>query len=191
MGTKRFKPTSAGRRFMTGSDFTEVTRSTPERKLVVKLTKNGGRNNRGRITVRHQGGGHKRRYRLIDFRRDKVDVPGKVASVEYDPNRSARIALVHFVDGEKRYILHPLGLSVGDEVITSNSADIKPGNCMELLSVPLGTFVHNVELSSGHGKGRRLRHPSPSVGRKPEGVGQEPRIHRPGREHRARQPRLG
>ncbi len=151
MGTKRFKPTSNGRRFMTGSDFSEVTKSTPERKLIVKLGKTGGRNNRGRITVRHHGGGHKRRYRLIDFRRDKMGVPGKVASVEYDPNRSARIALIHFVDGEKRYILHPVGLNVGDEVVTSNDADIKPGNCMELLSVPLGTFVHNVELSSGRG----------------------------------------
>jgi large subunit ribosomal protein L2 len=151
MGIKRFKPTSAGRRFMTGSDFAEVTKTTPERKLIVKLSKSGGRNNRGRITVRHQGGGHKRRYRLVDFRRDKQDVPGKIAAIEYDPNRSARIALVFFADGEKRYILHPVGLSVGDEVVTSNGADIKPGNCMELLSVPLGTAVHNVELSSGRG----------------------------------------
>ncbi len=151
MGTKRFKPTSNGRRFMTGSDFSEVTTSKPERKLVVKLGKSGGRNNRGRITVRHIGGGHKRRYRLIDFRRDKNGVPGKVATIEYDPNRSARIALIHFADGEKRYILHPIGLKVGDEVVTSNDADIQPGNCMELLSVPLGTFVHNVELSSGRG----------------------------------------
>jgi len=151
MGTKRFKPTSNGRRFMTGSDFAEVTTNKPERKLVVKLGKSGGRNNRGRITVRHIGGGHKRRYRLIDFRRDKNGVPGKVATIEYDPNRSARIALIHFADGEKRYILHPVGLNVGDEVITSNDADIKPGNCMELLSVPLGTFVHNIELSSGRG----------------------------------------
>jgi large subunit ribosomal protein L2 len=136
---------------MTGSDFAEVTTSKPERKLIVKLGKSGGRNNRGRITVRHIGGGHKRRYRLIDFRRDKQGVPGKVATIEYDPNRSARIALIHFADGEKRYILHPVGLKVGDQVVTSNSADIKPGNCMELLSVPLGTFVHNVELSSGRG----------------------------------------
>jgi len=151
MGTKRFKPTSAGRRFMTGSDFAEVTASKPERKLVQKLTKTGGRNNRGRITARHRGGGHKRRYRIIDFRRDKQGVPGKVASVEYDPNRSARIALIHFADGEKRYILHPVGLSVGDEVITSNSADITPGNCLELLSIPLGTFVHNIEMTLGRG----------------------------------------
>jgi large subunit ribosomal protein L2 len=151
MGTKRFKPTSAGRRFMTGSDFAEVTASKPERKLLAPLKKNGGRNNRGRITVRHRGGGHKRRYRLIDFRRDKVGVPGTVASVEYDPNRSARIALIHYADGEKRYILHPVGLSVGDSVITSNDADITPGNCLELLSIPLGTFVHNIEMSKGRG----------------------------------------
>ena len=151
MGIKKYKPTSAGRRFMTGSDFSEVTTSTPEKSLLEPLPKKGGRNNRGRITVRHQGGGHKRRYRRIDFRRDKWDVPGTVATVEYDPNRSARIALIHYVDGEKRYILHPLGLSVGDTVITSNSADIKPGNAMELLSVPLGTLVHNIELQLGRG----------------------------------------
>ncbi len=151
MGVKKFKPTSAGRRFMTGADFAEVTRSKPERSLVVRLSKHGGRNNRGRITVRHRGGGHKRRYRIIDFRRDKWDVPGRVATVEYDPNRSARIALIHYSDGDKRYILHPVGLRVGDEVITSNGADITPGNCMELLSVPLGTFVHNVELQNGRG----------------------------------------
>ncbi|MCB9676509.1 MAG: 50S ribosomal protein L2 [Alphaproteobacteria bacterium] len=151
MGIKKFKPTSAGRRGMTGADFAEVTRSRPERSLVEALPKKGGRNNRGRITVRRRGGGHKRRYRLIDFRRDKENVPGKVASVEYDPNRSARIALIHFVDGEKRYILHPVGLSVGDEVITSESADIKPGNAMMLQSIPLGTHVHNVELQKGRG----------------------------------------
>ncbi len=151
MGIKKYKPTSAGRRFMTASDFAEVTRSKPERSLVVALSKKGGRNNRGRITVRHRGGGHKRRYRVIDFRRDKWGVPGRVAAIEYDPNRSARIALVHFADGEKRYILHPVGLKVGDEVITSNEADIMPGNCMELLSIPLGTLVHNIELQNGRG----------------------------------------
>lgn len=151
MGIKKFKPTSAGRRFMTGSDFEEITRDRPERSLVEALKKKGGRNNRGRITVRRRGGGHKRRYRTIDFRRDKENVPGKVASIEYDPNRSARIALIHFADGEKRYILHPLGLKVGDEVITSETADIKPGNAMMLLSAPLGTHVHNIELSLGRG----------------------------------------
>jgi large subunit ribosomal protein L2 len=151
MGVKDFRPTSAARRFMTVSDFAEITRSEPERSLVVKLQKHGGRNNRGRITTRHHGGGHKRRYRLIDFRRDKTGVPGFVAEIEYDPNRSARIALIHYADGEKRYILHPIGLVVGDEVITSDTADIKPGNCMQLLSIPLGTFVHNVELQNGRG----------------------------------------
>lgn len=151
MGIKKFKPTSAGRRFMTGSDFAEITRAKPERSLTSSLSKTGGRNNRGRITVRHRGGGHKRRYREIDFRRDKAEVPGKVAAIEYDPNRSARIALIHFADGEKRYILHPLGLKVGDSVVTSPKADIKPGNAMDLQSVPLGTFVHNIELTKGRG----------------------------------------
>jgi large subunit ribosomal protein L2 len=151
MGVKKYKPTSAGRRGMTGADFAEVTRSKPERSLVEAIRKKGGRNNRGRITVRHRGGGHKRRYRRIDFRRDKVGVPGRVVSVEYDPNRSARICLVNFADGEKRYILHPVGLEVGAEVITSNAADIQPGNSMELQATPLGTHVHNVELTNGRG----------------------------------------
>jgi len=151
MGIKKFKPTSAGRRTMTVADFAEVTKDRPERALTVALPKKGGRNNNGRITVRHRGGGHKRKYRLIDFRRDKEGVPGKVAAIEYDPNRTARIALIHFADGEKRYILHPVGLNVGDEVITSNQADIKPGNCMELLSIPLGTSVHNIEMQNGRG----------------------------------------
>lgn len=151
MGVKKYKPTSAGRRGMTGSDFLEVTRSRPERSLLEPVRKSGGRNNRGRITVRHRGGGHKRRYRRIDFRRDKVGVPGRVASVEYDPNRSARIALIHYADGEKRYILHPVGLKVDDQVIVSNDADIKPGNSMQLEAVPLGTFVHNIEMTSGRG----------------------------------------
>jgi large subunit ribosomal protein L2 len=151
MGIKKYKPTSAGRRFMTSSDFSEVTKSTPERRLVRAGGSTGGRNNRGRITVRHRGGGHKRRYRVIDFRREKSGVPGRVAAVEYDPNRSARIALIHYADGEKRYILHPVGLRVGDQVVTANGADIQPGNCMELTAVPLGTAVHNVELSLGRG----------------------------------------
>ena len=151
MAMKKFKPTSAGRRFMTVSDFAEITRSRPERKLLAPAPKSGGRNNRGRITVRHRGGGHKRRYRIIDFRRDKEGVPGKVAAIEYDPNRSARIALVHYADGEKRYILHPLGLKVGDKVITSDDADITPGNAMRLVAIPLGTWVHNVELMRGRG----------------------------------------
>jgi large subunit ribosomal protein L2 len=151
MGVKKYKPTSPGRRDMTGSDFAEVTRSKPERSLLAPMRKKGGRNNRGRITVRHRGGGHKRRYRIIDFRRDKEGVPGRVASVEYDPNRSARICLISYADGEKRYILHPVGLSVGDEVVSSNDADIKPGNSMQLHATPLGTQVHNIELTRGRG----------------------------------------
>ncbi|MBN2798529.1 MAG: 50S ribosomal protein L2 [Deltaproteobacteria bacterium] len=151
MSVKSFKPHTPARRFMTVSDFAEITASKPERSLVQPLHKKGGRNNRGRITVRHRGGGHKRRYRLIDFRRDKLNIPGKVATIEYDPNRTARIALIHFADGEKRYILHPVGLEVGDQVITSETADIKPGNAMPLVSMPLGTHVHNVELTRGRG----------------------------------------
>jgi large subunit ribosomal protein L2 len=151
MGVKKYKATSAGRRFMTVSDFAEVTRDRPERSLLEGLNSSGGRNNVGRMTIRHRGGGHKRRYRVIDWRRDKLDVPGKVAAIEYDPNRTARIALVHYADGEKRYILHPVGLKVGDSVITSDGADIRPGNCMRLNSMPLGTWVHSVELSTGRG----------------------------------------
>ncbi len=151
MGVKTFKPTSAGRRQMTVSDFAEITASKPERSLTETISRKGGRNNRGRITTRHQGGGHKRRYRLIDFRRDKLEVPGKVATIEYDPNRSARIALIHFLDGEKRYIIHPVGLKVGDLIVTSNGADIRPGNAMDLDAMPLGAQIHNVELTSGRG----------------------------------------
>ena len=151
MGIKRYKPTSDGRRGMSVSDFAEVTRSRPERSLVSSLSKKGGRNNRGRITVRHRGGGHKRRYRQIDFKRDKIGVPGKVAAVEYDPNRSAHIALIHYVDGEKRYILHPVNLKVGDTVVSSDDSDIQPGNAKRLTAIPLGTWVHNIELQIGHG----------------------------------------
>ena len=151
MGTRKYNPTTPSRRFATGSDFAEISTNRPEKSLIEPLSKKGGRNNRGRITVRHRGGGHKRRYRLIDFRRDKVEVPGKVASIEYDPNRSARIALINYADGEKRYILAPLGLVVGARVITDDRADIQPGNCMHLHAVPLGSWVHNVELSIGRG----------------------------------------
>ena len=151
MGTRKFSPTSPSRRFMSSSDFSEVTRSKPEKKLIAKQSRSGGRNNRGRITARHRGGGHKRRYRVIDFRRNKEGVPGTVASIEYDPNRSARIALIHFADGEKRYILAPLGLEVGATVVTDDSADIQPGNCLRLEAVPLGTWVHNVEMQIGKG----------------------------------------
>jgi large subunit ribosomal protein L2 len=140
------KPTSPGRRFQTVSDFNEITRTEPEKSLLEPLKKKGGRNNRGRSTARHRGGGHKRRYRRIDFKRDKLEVPAKVASIEYDPNRSARIALLHYRDGEKRYILAPLGLQVGDEIISSAEADIKPGNSLPLANIPAGTMVHNVEM---------------------------------------------
>ena len=146
MAIKRYKPTSAGRRGMSVAAFTEITKSEPERSLLEPLKKSGGRNNRGRITARHRGGGHKRRYRLVDFKRKKVGVPARVAAIEYDPNRGARIALLHYVDGEKAYILWPVGLAVGDEVISSRNADIKPGNSLPLDSIPTGTIVHNVEL---------------------------------------------
>jgi large subunit ribosomal protein L2 len=145
------KPTSAGRRFQTATDFAEITRSEPEKSLVVTLKKTGGRNNLGRVTARHRGGGHKRRYRLIDFKRNKLEVPAKVASIEYDPNRTPRIALLHYVDGEKRYILAPQDLRVGDMVVSSTEADIKPGNALPLQNIPTGTLVHNVELKPGKG----------------------------------------
>ena len=161
MGIKTYKPTSPARRQMTGYDFEEITTSKPERSLIERLYQVGGRKNKGRITVRHQGGGHKRRYRLVDFRRDKPEVPGKVVSVEYDPNRTARISLVHFADGEKRYIIHPIGLSVGDTVVTSDKADIKPGNCLKLEFIPLGTFVHNVSRSAVVASSAALRAASP------------------------------
>lgn len=151
MGIKRFNPTSPGRRHMASSTYEEVTSSTPEKSLLAPLKKTGGRNNNGRITKRHTGGGHKRKYRVIDFRREKKEVPAKVATIEYDPNRTARIALLHYTDGEKRYILAPNGLNVGDQVVASESADIKPGNAMSIRSIPLGTWVHNVELKVGRG----------------------------------------
>ncbi len=136
---------------MSVSDFVTVTKGEPERKLTRGLTKNGGRNNHGRITMRRRGGGHKRRYREIDFKRDKWNVPGTVVAIEYDPNRSARIALVHYTDGEKRYILCPQRLLVGDTVVTSRNADIRPGNCLPIVKIPLGTVIHNVELKLGKG----------------------------------------
>ena len=145
------KPTSPGRRFQTATDFSEITRSEPEKSLVKSLKKSGGRNNYGRVTARHRGGGHKRRYRLIDFKRNKLEVPAKVATIEYDPNRTTRIALLHYVDGEKRYILAPQDLKVGDMVVASAEADIKPGNAMPLKNIPNGTLVHNVELKPGKG----------------------------------------
>jgi len=151
MAIKSYKPTSAGRRHQTCSAFEEITASKPEKSLLVTLKKSGGRNNLGRVTSRHMGGGHKQKYRIIDFRRDKIDIPAKVASIEYDPNRSARIALLHYVDGEKRYILAPLDLKVGDTIISSTNADIKPGNTLPLRAIPLGTIIHNVEMKIGKG----------------------------------------
>ena len=145
------KPTSPGRRFQTTTDFAEITRSEPEKSLVRPLKKTGGRNCHGRVTIRFRGGGHKRRYRLIDFKRNKLEVPAKVASIEYDPNRTTRIALLHYVDGEKRYILAPQDLRVGDMVVSSATADIKPGNTLPLLNIPNGTLVHNVEMKPGKG----------------------------------------
>jgi len=151
MGLKKYKPTSPGRRFQSVSDFAEITSTTPEKSLLEPLPKKGGRNNNGRITTRHQGGGHKRRYRVIDFKRNKDTVPAKVATIEYDPNRSARIALLHYADGEKRYILAPKGLKVGDTVVNGKGADIKPGNALPLADIPVGTVVHAVELQPGKG----------------------------------------
>lgn len=151
MAVKVYKPTSPGRRDMTGASFEEITRSKPEKSLVKGLRKRAGRNFRGKITVRHRGGGHKRRYRQIDFKRDKIDIPAKVASIEYDPNRSARIALLHYADGEKRYIIAPLGLRVGDRVLSSDQTEIRPGNTMPLRYIPMGTQIHNVELYPGRG----------------------------------------
>ncbi len=151
MGIKRFRPTTPGRRFATGYTFEEITRTEPEKSLVVSLHRRAGRNNQGRITTRHRGGGHKRLYRLVDFRRDKDGVPARVAAIEYDPNRSARIALLHYADGEKRYILAPVGLQVGDVVTSGPDAEIKPGNALPLEKIPVGTMVHNVELQPGHG----------------------------------------
>lgn len=145
------KPTSAGRRFQTTTDFAEITRSEPEKSLLRPLKKSGGRNSYGRVTAYHRGGGHKRRYRLIDFKRNKLEVPAKVATIEYDPNRTTRIALLHYVDGEKRYILAPQDLRVGDMVVSSATADIKPGNTLPLQNIPTGTLVHNVELKPGKG----------------------------------------
>ena len=151
MAIKTVKPTSPGRRFQTYSTFEEITRSKPEKSLLRPQKKSGGRNSYGRVTVRRRGGGHKRRYRVIDFKRDKADIPAKVATIEYDPNRSARIALLHYVDGEKRYILAPVGMVVGDTIVTSESADIKPGNALPLEKIPLGTIIHNVEMKPGKG----------------------------------------
>lgn len=151
MGSKRYSAVTPGLRFRIGPDFKEVTTDRPERSLVQRLVRTGGRNNLGRMTSRRMGGGHKRRYRVIDFRRNKLNVPATVATIEYDPNRTSRIALLNYVDGEKRYILAPVGMKVGDTIIAADTADIRPGNNLRLNAIPLGTFVHNVELKVGRG----------------------------------------
>lgn len=151
MAIKTYKPTSPGRRWMTRSSFEEITKTKPERSLLAPLRKRAGRNARGIITVRHQGGGHKRQYRIMDFKRDKLGIPAHVASIEYDPNRSARIALLVYADGEKRYIVAPLEVKVGDVLVSGESAEIRPGNALPIEKIPLGTLVHNVELEPGRG----------------------------------------
>jgi large subunit ribosomal protein L2 len=151
MAVKKVKPTSPGRRFQDYSSFEEITSTSSERRLLRVIKKSGGRNTLGRITVRHRGGGHKRKYRLIDFKRDKTGIPARVATIEYDPNRSARIALLHYADGEKRYILAPLNLRVNDIIESGPKADIKPGNALPLQNIPLGTYIHNIELRAGKG----------------------------------------
>lgn len=202
MGIKKYKPTSAARRLMTVSDFADITKDSPEKSLTAPLKRSGGRNVHGHITRRHQGGGHKRRYRIIDFkRRDKDGVPAKVASVEYDPNRTANIALLHYADGEKRYILAPVGLSVGDTVFAGETADIRPGNSLPLQNIPVGTIIHNVELKTGpwrpghplrrdvrtaDGEGGPLRAGAYALRHRPQGPHRVPRHRGPGGQHRAR-----
>ena len=151
MALKVYRPTSPGRRGMSGSTFEEITKDKPEKSLLIPLKKRGGRNNQGRITVRHRGGGAKRRLRTIDFKRDKVSVPGRVAAIEYDPNRSARIALIYYADGEKRYILAPLGLNIGDTIMSGSDAEVKTGNALPLKLIPSGSLIHNVEMEKGKG----------------------------------------
>lgn len=151
MAIKKYKPTTPGRRGMSSLSFEEITSTSPERSLLEPLSKKGGRNNTGRITTRHQGGGHKRQYRVIDFKRNKDNIPAKVATIEYDPNRSANIALLNYADGEKRYILAPKGMQVGQTIVSGEAVDIKVGNAMELRNIPEGTFVHNVEMKPGKG----------------------------------------
>src|SRR5262245_55129182 len=151
MGVRRYKPTSAGRRNMSVATFEEITKKKPEKSLLEPLRKSGGRNNRGRLTVRHRGGGHKRTYRKIDFKRNKHGIAARVAAIEYDPNRTARIALLNYADGEKRYILAPLGLNVGDTVMSGPEAEVRVGNALPLRLIPLGTQIHNVELQLGRG----------------------------------------
>ena len=200
MPIRTYKPTSAGRRFQTVQVFDDVTTSKPHKPLVEPLHKSGGRNNHGELTTWWRGGGHKRMYRVIDFKRDKKEIPGVVATIEYDPNRSARIALVSYADGEKRYILQPFGLKVGDTVVAGENVDILPGNALPLKNIPLGTMVHNVELRpgkggqlarsagigcAGGGEGRRLRVGEDAVRRNPPARHELPGDYRAGGEHRS------
>src|SRR2546422_9173028 len=151
MGIRQFRPTSPGTRFRSVSDFAEITRSTPEPSLLEPLRSQGGRNNQGHVTVRYRGGGHKRMYRIVDFKRTRFGIPARVAEIEYDPNRTARLALLHYADGEKRYILWPVGVNVGDVLQSGEAVDIRPGNALPLHAIPLGTVIHNIELKKGHG----------------------------------------
>lgn len=151
MAIKKYKPTTPGQRGMTGYAFDEITKDTPERSLIVPLRRHGGRNSYGRVTVRHQGGGARRNIRIVDFKRDKMNIPAKVAAIEYDPNRTARLALLYYADGEKRYILAPTGLKVGDTVVTGAQAEIRTGNCMPISNIPVGSLVHNIEVKEGKG----------------------------------------
>lgn len=151
MAVKKYKPTSPGQRGRTGHSFEEITKKKPERSLVKPLRKKGGRNIHGRITVRHRGGGHKRRFRIVDFKRDKREIPARVAAIEYDPNRTARLALLHYSDGEKRYIIAPVGLHVGDTVTAGAESEIRPGNSLPITNIPIGTMIHNIELKAGRG----------------------------------------
>ena len=151
MGVKTYRPTSPGRRGAQGLTFSEITKSRPEKNLVESLSSSGGRNNRGKLTARHRGGGHKRAYRIIDFRRDKTGIPAKVAAIEYDPNRSAHIALLFYADGEKRYILAAEGMKVGDPILSGPEVEIRPGNALPLSNIPLGSTIHNIELKRGKG----------------------------------------
>jgi len=151
MGIKKYKPVTPTLRFKTGYTFEEITKSKPEKTLITPLPKKAGRNNQGRITIRHRGGGHKRHYRIIEFKRNKIDIPAKVAAIEYDPNRSARIALLHYADGEKRYILAPVGLKVGEQILSGENVDIRVGNALPLNNIPLGSIIHNIEFKPGRG----------------------------------------
>src|SRR3990172_8698210 len=175
MAIKIYKPVTPGLRNMTGYGFEEITKSKPERSLLVLRTAHAGRNNTGRITVRHQGGGNRQYIRLVDFKRNKLEIPAKVAAIEYDPNRTARLALLVFVDGEKRYIIAPVGLKVGDLVVSGKNADIRPGNNLPISNIPVGTMIHNIELKEGRG-GQPAR---PQGGEAPETPGPPPRGGKP------------